>query len=852
MKVHSFNVIPNLPANLKSLSELSMNMWFTWNWEAIMMLASIDENLWHLSHRNPKWVLGNLPPERLDALSKDPEFLKRLESVKKRFENYLSKPAWFDKNKDPQEEDMSGAYFSMEFGIGEGLPMYSGGLGILSGDHLKTASDLGLPFVGVGLLYQKGYIQQVLNRDGWQVEHYPENDWYNMPVQIVKDGGSGRPLRVEVSLGDESVKVGIWRVPVGRTSLYLLDTNVPENPVHLREITGQLYGGDRDTRIRQEIVLGVGGVKALAAMGINPTVYHINEGHSAFLLFERILQAMHSRNVSFSEAREAVWASSVFTTHTPVIAGNEYFDPELVKRYMEPYSKQFGISWDEFLEIGKEEHSSTAFCMTVVALKLAAFLNGVSLLHQKTSKAMWHKIWPGLPEEEIPIENVTNGVHICSWVSHEYNELFRKYLLEGKETVDADLADERIWEKVDNIPDEELWGAHIIRKNKLINLVRDRLKKRLLRLGADHTVIEETDTVLDPDILTIGFARRFASYKRANLIFRDLGRLSDILNNTEMPVQLVFAGKAHQADTMGKELVKSVARLMEDRRFKNRLVFVEDYNMNVARYMVQGVDVWLNNPVRPLEASGTSGMKAAVNGVLNLSVQDGWWAEGYSPEVGWDLGGAEAYRSDEERDNVESEAIYNLIQKVIAPLYYDRNKKGIPAEWMVMMKTSLKTLIPRFSTHRMVREYYEKFYVPAHRANKRLLRDGKITDLAGWRKKIAKNWSHVRVTLEAFKLEMEVRSGNNVPVRAKAWLGNLAPEEVEVQIYVGRVSASGKFNDGSPITMVCDGKDGEAHLFKAEIPCSGSGRQDFAVRIIPRHPDLVQQFTPLFMKWDVE
>lgn len=849
MKIHSLNVIPNLPDNLKPLSDLSMNMWFTWNWEAIMMLVSMDDNLWHRSHRNPKWVLGTLPPERIEQLSKDPDFLRRLDGVKKQFEAYLAAPTWFSKNHAPQEEDFMAAYFSMEFGIGEGLPMYSGGLGILSGDHLKTASDLGLPLVGVGLLYQKGYIQQVLNRDCWQVERYPENDWYNMPVQIVKDK-EGKPMRVDVPLGSETIKAGIWRVPVGRTSLYLLDTNIPENPPHHREITDQLYGGDRDTRIRQEIVLGVGGVRALAAMGLHPTVYHINEGHSAFLLFERIAQVMHSRHISFNEAKEYVWGSSVFTTHTPVIAGNEHFDPELVRHYMEPYSRQFAVAWEEFLKIGREEPSSPTFCMTVVALRLAAFLNGVSQLHQKTSRAMWRRIWPGLPEDELPIQNVTNGIHTCSWLSHEFHELFKKRLLDGKDVTQADMSDHCIWEKVDHLSDEELWNAHVTRKNKLIGLVRERVRRQLHRLGADHTVVDETSQMLDPNVLTIGFARRFATYKRANLIFRNLDRLAEILNNPKMPVQLVFAGKAHQADSFGKELVKSVARLMSDKRFKNRLVFVEDYNMNVARYMVQGVDVWLNNPVRPMEASGTSGMKAAANGVLNLSVLDGWWCEGYSPETGWAIGGSEHYKDEEERDYVEAEAIYNLIQKVIAPLYYERSGNGVPEKWIKMMKNSIKKLSPRFSTHRMVREYYEKFYVPAHRANRRLIHNGKIIELADWRRKIEKNWSRVRVALEPFKLEMEIHSGANVPVRATAWLGDLTPDEVEVQVYQGRADAQGNFTEGRPINMIPDGRSGDAWHYKADLPCPRSGRQDFAVRVIPRHADLVHPFTPLFIRWD--
>jgi starch phosphorylase len=428
MKIRSFNVMPNLPENLLALEELSTNMWFTWSWDAIMMFVGIDDDLWHRSHRNPKWILGTVAPERLEALSRDEAFLGRVQEMKRRFETYLAdQNTWFNKNHDPRENDMLVAYFSMEYGIGEGLPIYSGGLGMLSGDHLKSASDLGIPLVAVGLLYRKGYVQQVLNRDCWQVEHYPENDWYNMPVRIVADA-SGNPLRIDVQLDGETVKVGIWKVPVGRNFLILLDTNLPENSPHSRAITEQLYGGDRENRIRQEVVLGIGGPRAREAMGLKPTLYHVNEGHSAFLLFERIRHMMADRHIPFKEAREAVWASSAFTTHTPVMAGNEYFDFELVRKYMEPYCRQMGLTMQEFLEIGKEEPSSMGFCMTVVALRLCAFLNAVSLLHRDTSREMWQKIWPQLPRHEVPIEGITNGVHTSSWISHELHNLFQKHL----------------------------------------------------------------------------------------------------------------------------------------------------------------------------------------------------------------------------------------------------------------------------------------------------------------------------------------------------------------------------------------------------------------------------------------
>lgn len=848
MKIKSFNVIPNLPDSLKALDELSTNMWFTWNWDAIMMFVGIDEELWHRSHRNPKWILGTLAPERLEALSKDSNFLGRLGEIQKKFEDYMSyKDTWFAKNSAQEDKDMHVAYFSMEYGIGEGLPIYSGGLGMLSGDHLKSASDLGMPLVGVGLLYKKGYVQQVLNRDNWQTERYPENDWYNMPVQIVKDP-HGKPLRVEVDLAGEKVKVGVWKVPVGRGSLFLLDTNLPENSPAARTITEQLYGGDRENRIRQEIVLGIGGARALEAMGIHSTVFHVNEGHSAFLLFERIRQLMSGRGLSFSEAREIVWSSSVFTTHTPVMAGNEYFDFELVRKYFEHYAKEIGLTFPEFLELGKEEHTSMGFCMTVVAMRLCAFLNGVSLLHRDVSRDMWHKLWPGLPRHEIPIEGITNGVHTCSWISHEHHKLYSKSLAGGHNGV-PDSCD---WQKITDIDDKEFWDTHMVRKQKLVKLVRERLKRQHLRLGADRTVLAEIDGVLNPDYLTIGFARRFATYKRATLFMRDLERLLQLVTDENMPVQFVFAGKAHQADAHGKEFIKQVARLSLDKRFKNRIIFVEDYNMNVARYMVQGVDVWMNNPIRPLEASGTSGMKAVINGVMNLSVLDGWWPEGYSPDVGWAIGGTEAYNSDEERDYVEAESIYNHIKKMIAPLYYDRDAMGLPRGWIRMMKACVQKLVPHFNTNRMLREYYERFYVQAHRSSKKFADNSRVAEVARWRRKLEENWPRVKAVTDQFKPEMEVRTGSHLQVNSVVWLGDLAPEDVDVQLYIGVVGEDGMFKEGRAVSMKHEARMGEAYVYKGEIPCYKSGRHDFSVRVLGRHPDALNSLMPPRLKWSEE
>jgi len=848
MKTYSFNVIPDLPHNLKPLQELATNMWFTWNWEAIMMFVSIDDEMWHRSHRNPKWILGTLSHEKIEELSKNENFLKVLWDVKRKFDDYINfKDTWFNKNKIEKENNMLVAYFSMEYGIGEGLPIYSGGLGILSGDHLKSSSDMGMPVIGVGLLYRKGYVQQVLNRDNWQTEDYPENDWYNMPVEIVKNK-DGRPIRVSVNLSGEEVKIGIWRVPVGRTSLYLLDTNLPENSNFSRTITEQLYGGDRENRIKQEIVLGIGGYRALKAMGLTPTVYHVNEGHSAFLLLERIRDLMVEKKLNFYEAKKAVWATSVFTTHTPVMAGNEYFDFELVRKYLENYSKDLAISFSDFLELGKEEKGSLGFCMTVLALRLSAFSNAVSKLHCETSRKMWRKVWNNIPLYEIPIDYVTNGVHTSSWISHEHYQTYKDYISQNAK--DISVVDGCNWANIHNIPDEKLWELRKIRKEKLIKLVRERLIRHYKRLGADSTIIREIENLLNPDYLTIGFARRFATYKRANLFMKNIERLRSIVVNDDRPVQFIIAGKAHQADTAGKELIKQVASLNLDKKFKSRIVFVEDYNMNVARYMVQGVDVWLNNPIRPLEASGTSGMKAAINGVLNLSVLDGWWSEGYSSDLGWAIGGDQEYRSDEERDYVESEAIYNLIEKVIIPLYYER-ENNIPKKWISMMKNSVSKIVPFFNTDRMLREYYEKFYIKSNYYYDELINKEKIKhSVSGWWNRIMKGFDNIKIMVDNFKPDSELKTGTSFRVNAIIWLGELSPHDVKVEIVVGSTDGESIFKYGRAFEMNFVEKNSSMCVYSQEVKCYKSGKQDFAVRVRPFHKDLPDILIPGFVKWN--
>ncbi|MBP5430377.1 MAG: alpha-glucan family phosphorylase [Elusimicrobiaceae bacterium] len=850
MKIHSFNVQPNLPDNIKFLEELANDMWFTWNAHAINLFVQIDPQLWTTAKRNPKWFLGCVPQKRFEELSKNTDFLNQLNQVKESYYAYKNeKHTWYQDHRQ-EKGNLLTAYFSMEYGIGEGLPIYSGGLGMLAGDHIKSASDLGMPIIGVGLFYKQGYVQQVLNREGWQNEEYPDNDWAHMPVERVQK--DGKDIIIDITLGTETVKACIWRVPVGRTSLYLLDTNLQENTPAQRAITEKLYGGDRENRIRQEVVLGIGGVKALTAMGITPSVYHINEGHSAFLLFQRIIDLMHGEKLTFGQSCEKVWATSVFTTHTPVIAGNEHFDPALVRKYMEFYAREMGLSWEQFLTIGKETATSTTYCLTVVALRLSAFCNGVAKLHGAVSREMWHNLWPGLPKAEVPITSITNGIHSASWISHELNDLYRKYLFDNNQFGYIDPSETEPWNKIFDIPDSELWNVHATRKNKLVNIVRERLQRQLTRQGFDVMVVKKASQVLRPDVLTIGFARRFATYKRATLLFKDLNRLDKIINNPDRPVQFVFAGKAHPADTAGKEFIKLIVGLTQnDPRFKGKIVFVEDYNMNVARYMVQGVDVWLNNPIRPMEASGTSGMKAALNGALALSILDGWWDEVGPCDFGWSIGGNENYKTEAERDTVEAEALYSLIEQDIAPTYYAKaDKENFSPAWVALMKESVKHIAPFFNTNRMVKEYYEKFYIPANNYGLVLAEPGKVQSVSAWRQKIAQNWLHVSIADVTQAPQEAILMGDKVNFKARVSLGDLKPEEVQVECYLGQRGNVGGIVKLEAVPMTCTGKDGETYLYEAAVSPVTSGRQDYALRVLPKNDDIPNVLMPLYIRWE--
>jgi starch phosphorylase len=855
--IRTFTVLPHLPGRLQELQRLAYNLWWCWNQDAISLFRRIDSDLFEAVENSPVKLLGAIPQERLEQLLKDGGFLAHMERAIEALDNYLNSKTWFQETYG--DDSASGpaladkyriAYFSAEFGIHESIPVYSGGLGLLAGDHMKSASDLGLPLVGVGLMYREGYFRQYLNVDGWQQERYPENDFFNLPL-ITETKPDGSPLFISVPFPGREVWARVWRIQIGRVPLYLLDTNIPQNSPEDRQITGRLYGGDHDTRIRQEMILGIGGVRALRALGKPPVVCHMNEGHSAFSGLERIRVMMEEHHLDFASAREAVAAGASFTTHTPVPAGNDIFAPQLVEHYFSGYLPLLKIDRQEFLGLGRQNPRDyhEPFCMTVLALRLSNISNGVSKLHGSVSRKMWKSIWPELPEAEIPITSITNGVHTQTWLAPEMSQLYDRYLGVQWEARPTDYS---VWKRVDNIPNAELWRTHERRRERLVAFARSRLKAQLQRRGAPPAEIARSEEVLDPEALTLGFARRFATYKRGTLLFRNLDRLAALVNDKDRPVQILFAGKAHPRDHGGKELIAEITHVARRPEFRRRIAFLEDYDIHVARYLVQGVDVWLNNPRRPLEASGTSGMKVCVNGGLNMSVLDGWWVEGYAGDNGWAIGAGEEYTDLTYQDDVESRAIYDLLEQEIVPLFYTRATDGLPRGWLKMMKRSMATCCPVFNTNRMVQEYAEKCYVPSAERFDRLTGEGlkKAASLAQWRRQLERDWPQVRIEDVEAKGAETMTVGSQLDVQAHVNLGGLSPDDVQVQLFHGVVDNAGEIPHPSTIVMSRDGTSrGNTWLFQGTIPCRTSGQHGFAVRVLPKNADLANPFEPGLICW---
>ncbi len=848
---HVITVRPAIPDELRQLRDLAYDLWWAWSPDAQDIFRRIDPDAWQATQHNPVALLGRVTPEQLAARAADSAFVHDLERVVERRRRYLETRSWFSTTF-PEAGGLSVAYFSMEYGITESVPLYSGGLGVLAGDHVKGASDLGVPLVAVGMLYRQGYFRQSIDPSGSQQELHPETDFYSQPVTMLTTS-DGAPLTVGVPITDRWVEARVWRMNVGRCPVLLLDANVPSNAPEDRELTAKLYQGDSDVRIRQEILLGIGGMRALRATGMNPTVMHLNEGHSAFALIERLRELREGTDLSFEAAWEVVRAGAVFTTHTPVPAGHDEFHPSQVSHHLGAYLNDSGIESDRITELGRypSRGESSPFCMTILALRGAAWRNGVSQLHGEVTRRMWQSLWHDVPWSEVPIQHVTNGVHLPTWVSRELADLLGRYL--GPEW--ALLSDrEAIREGLDAIPDDEFWRVHTRRRERLVANVRRRLRAVVERRWGSGAELADASAALQPNALTVGFARRMALYKRPTLLLHDLERLRALVTNARRPVQIIFAGKAHPDDAMAKDLVREIHELSRDPSFAGRVVFVEDYDMDLARDLVQGCDVWLNQPVRPQEASGTSGMKAAANGVLNVSVLDGWWAEAYAPQIGWAIGRADDDVDDPQRDPNDAAAVYRLLERSVVPLFYDLGLDGTPTRWIERAKASIVMALADFGAHRMMRQYTSEFYQRADGLQRTLVGTdyAPARSLADWLARVREQWHSVQILDVNLTGGPEVSVGSALPVQARVSLNGLHAEELTVQIYVGRIGSDGAVDGGLTFEARPVGPDGEGtHWFESTVPLRQSGRMGVAVRVVPRHPHLTDPVEHGLVRWSL-
>ena len=848
---NKITVNPQLPKRIEKLSEISNNLWWSWNTEFLRLFKTIDNDLWETCKKNPVKFLKQVSQERLEAVSKNVEFLKEYDKLARQFEDYMnSKNTWFANNYPENKNDLI-AYFSAEYGLDRTIPIYSGGLGILSGDHLKSASDLGIPLVAVGLLYKNGYFHQKINGYGDQETEYINIELSNLPINPVKDK-NGEDLIIYVKFPKRRLYLKIWQINVGRIKLYLLDSDIEKNNPEDRDVTLRLYGGDQEMRIRQEIVLGMGGTNLLTrALGLNPTIYHMNEGHSAFLILELIKNIIKEKQVSFDVARDIASSKTVFTTHTPVPAGNDIFPLDLVDKYFKDFWPRLGLDREEFLRLGMKPSQilEPGFNMGILALKVAGKKNGVSKLHGAVSRELFGDVWPDIAANESPITYVTNGIHTCSWLSPKLKELYNKYLMPYWQD---NIHEDKVWEKINNIPDKTLWETHQDRKEKLLKLVKDNTTQRLRRSGYSYEEINEITSKLNPNALTIGFARRFATYKRATLIFKDLERITQILNNTDKPVVLVFAGKAHPADRYGADLIKQIHEVSMMPQFKGKIFILENYSIEISRYLVSGVDVWLNNPRRPMEASGTSGQKASVNGVINFSVLDGWWAEGYNQENGWTIGTNAEYNSYEEQDIADSQSMYRTLEDKIIPTYYNKNEEGISPKWIRIMKNSIISTGGKYSTARMLVDYTNNLYMPLCNLTKKYYQNvDTVAEYNLWKKNLYINWKDIKITQTNNLDNITIDAGNNIEVKCEVELPNVDLENITVECYYGKILDNGIVENVSIIPMKLTGKDEEnkKYEYTTKIELKTGGNYGYTFRVMPRHEMLLDAENLNLVKW---
>ena len=848
---NKITVNPQLPKRIEKLSEISNNLWWSWNTEFLRLFKTIDNDLWETCEKNPVKFLKQVSQERLEAVSKNVEFLKEYDKLARQFEDYMnSKNTWFANNYPENKNDLI-AYFSAEYGLDRTIPIYSGGLGILSGDHLKSASDLGIPLVAVGLLYKNGYFHQKINGYGDQETEYTNIELSNLPINPVKDK-NGEDLIIYVKFPKRRLYLKVWQINVGRIKLYLLDSDIEKNNPEDRDVTLRLYGGDQEMRIRQEIVLGMGGTNLLTrALGLNPTIYHMNEGHSAFLILELMKNIIKEKQVSFDVARDIASSKTVFTTHTPVPAGNDIFPLDLVDKYFKDFWPRLGLDREEFLRLGMKPSQilEPGFNMGILALKVAGKKNGVSKLHGAVSRELFGDVWPDIAANESPITYVTNGIHTCSWLSPKLKELYNKYLMPYWQD---NIHEDKVWEKINNIPDKTLWETHQDRKEKLLKLVKDNTTQRLRRSGYSYEEINEITSKLNPNALTIGFARRFATYKRATLIFKDLERITQILNNSEKPVQLIFAGKAHPADKEGQDLIKRIHEISMMPQFKGKIFLLENYNIAMSQYLVSGVDVWLNNPRRPMEASGTSGQKASVNGVINFSVLDGWWAEGYNQENGWTIGTNAEYNSYEEQDIADSQSMYRTLEDKIIPTYYDKNEEGISPKWIRIMKNSIISTGGKYSTARMLVDYTNNLYMPLCNLTKKYYQNvDTVAEYNLWKKNLYINWKDIKITQTNNLDNITIDAGNNIEVKCEVELPNVDLDNITVECYYGKILDNGIVENVSIIPMKLTEKDegSKKYEYTTKIELKTGGNYGYTFRVMPRHEMLLDAENLNLVKW---
>jgi len=847
MVFKSIFVYPSYPENLQHLYELASNLWSTWNYDAIDLFYRVDARVFREVNHNPLELLHSLSKERLNDLSGDEGFLSELEKVWEKFQNYLQYAGTF-KNEYSGEcnfgQNDAIAYFSMEFGLHESIHTYAGGLGVLAGDFLKGASDLGLPVVGIGLLYRFGYFTQHIDMNGHQQEVFSKFENHLIPVIELHDS-QGNWAHINVKILDEDVKVKLWKIDVGKSKLVLLDTDIEDNPPHLRDITNELYAGDREKRIQQELVLGFGGIKALELLGINARIYHFNEGHSAFAIIGRLRDLMIDRKFSFAEAKSIIRTSTVFTTHTPVIAGNENFDTDLVKRYLQPSVKEIGLGLDTILRLGYVNGNSDVFWLPAFAMQFSRYVNGVSNQHAEMSRKMWAAVFPERPVAEIPIIPITNGVH-TSWISQPFTDMFNRYLRPhyvhcGK--------GEDVWKNVYNIPDEELWEEHRRNKRDLINFIRRRFNQQSSLIGEySHNKKPNVNLSLNTDFLTIVFARRFASYKRPTLILKDKERLGKILTNPAKPVQMIFAGKAHPADRQSKQMIKQIIDFAREYNVEDRVIFLENYDMNIARHLCWGADVWLNNPARDMEASGTSGMKAAMNGVLHLSTLEGWWLEGYNGRNGWAVTAGTRYNKPDLEETADANQLYDLLENEITELYYSRNDTDIPEAWVAMMKDSISSVCRDFNMNRMLCDYLEKSYIPAMKDSARISDDNYqlLKQAVRKEKELSKHWDKIKITSFSTNTEKEdcLTEGRNVEVECGVQFDEASPELFRVELfYMYDQDSAYKI-----LPMELTHRRGDITYYKHSLEVEGYGSQSLNVRIKPENA-IVQDIHPELIKW---